>query len=50
MYDVPLVHVLDSLADLPHVVDNLGLAHGVSLRGDPLEQFPAGEAGKEAVR
>ena len=41
MDDVPLVHVLHSLADLSHVVDDLGLAHGVALRGDPLEQLSA---------
>ena len=50
MDDVSLVHVLDALADLPHVVDDLSLAHGVALGGDPLEQFPARQAGKEAVR
>ena len=47
--DVPLVHVLDALADLPHVVDDLCLAHGVALRGDPLKQLAARQAGKEAV-
>ena len=50
MDDVSLVHVLDALADLPHVVDDLSLAHGVALGGDPLEQLPARQAGKEAVR
>ena len=50
MYDVSLVHVLDTLAYLPHVVDDLGLAHGVALGGAPLEQLPARQAGKEAVR
>lgn len=50
MYDVSLVHVFDPLADLPHVVDDLSLAHGVALGGDPLEQLPARQAGKEAVR
>ena len=44
------MHVLDTLADLPHVVDDLCLAHGVALGGDSLEQLPAGQAGKEAVR
>ena len=46
--DVPLVHVLDPLADLPHVVDDLRLGHGVSLRGDLLEQLPAGQAARGA--
>ena len=50
MDDVSLVHVLDALADLPHVVDDLSLAHGVALGGDPFEQLPARQAGKEAVR
>lgn len=49
MDDVPLVHVLDALADLPHVVDDLGLRHGVALGGrDLLEQLPARQAGIEA--
>ena len=43
--DVPLVHVLDALADLPHVVDDLGLAHGVALTGDLFEQLAPGQAG-----
>ena len=47
--DVPLVHVLDPLADLPHVVDDLRLAHGVALAGDLLEQLAAGQAGEHAV-
>lgn len=47
--DVPLVHVLDSLADLPHVVDDLRLGHGVALGGDLLEQFPAGQAGRDSA-
>ena len=41
MDDVTLVHVLDALADLPHVVDDLGLRHGVALGGDPLEELAA---------
>ena len=49
MYDVPLVHVLDSLADLPHVVDDLSLTHGVALGCDPLKQLPARQAGKQTV-
>ena len=41
MDDVSLVHVLDPLANLSHVVDDLGLGHGVPLGGDPFEQLPA---------
>ena len=41
MDDVTLVHVLDALADLPHVVDDLSLRHGVALGGDPLEELAA---------
>ena len=48
MDNVSLVHVLDALADLPHVVDDLGLGHGVALGGDPLEELAATEAGIEA--
>jgi len=43
--DVPLVHVLDSLAHLPHVVDDLGFGHGVALLRDLLEEFSSGQAG-----
>ncbi len=43
--DVPLVHVLDTLAHLPHVVDDLGFGHGVALLGDLFEEFSAGQAG-----
>jgi len=43
--DVSLVHVLHSLADLPHVVDDFGFGHGVAFLGDLLEQFSAGQAG-----
>ena len=41
MDDVSLVHVLDAFANLSHVVDDLGLRHGVPLGGDPFEQLPA---------
>ena len=50
MDDVPLVHVLDPLADLAHVVDDLGLGHGVALGGDPLEELAPREAGIEATQ
>ena len=46
--DVPLVHVLDALANLSHVVDHLGLGHDVALRGDLLEELPAGQAGTDS--
>ena len=46
--DVPLVHVLDALADLAHVVDDLGLGHDVALRGDLLEELPARQAGTDS--
>ena len=48
--DVSLMHVLHPLAYLPHVVDHLSLTHGVAFCGDPLEQLPARQAGKEALR
>lgn len=44
MNDVLLVHVLDALADLAHVVDDLGLGHDVALGGDALEQLASGQA------
>ena len=37
MDDVPFMHVFDPFADLAHVVDDLGLRHGVALCSDPLE-------------
>merc|ERR1719158_1155775 len=43
MDDVPFMHVFDPLADLSHVVDNLGLRHSVALCCDPLEQLAPGE-------
>jgi len=39
MNDVLLMHVLQSLADLAHVVDHLGLRHLVILVGDLVEQL-----------
>ena len=48
VYNVPLVHVLDALANLSHVVDHLGLGHDVALRGDLLEELPAGQAGTDS--
>lgn len=44
MNDVLLVHVLDSFADLSHVIDDFRLGHGVTLGGDPLEQLTTGQA------
>lgn len=44
MDDVLLVHMLDALADLPHVVDDFCLRHRVTLGRDPFEQFAAGQA------
>ena len=43
--DVPLMHVLDSLAHLPHVIDHFSFGHGVTLFSDLLEQLSAGQAG-----
>ena len=48
MDDVPLVHVLDALADLSHVVDDLGLRHDVAVGRDLLEEFSARQAGRDA--
>ena len=45
MNNVPFVHMLDTLADLPHVVDDLSLRHGVAFTGDLLKEFTAGQAG-----
>lgn len=44
MDDVLLVHMLDTLADLPHVIDDFRLGHSITLGRDPLEQFTAGQA------
>ena len=46
MNDVSLMHVLDTLTDLSHVVDDLSFTHGVALSSDPLKQLPARQAGK----
>lgn len=35
--DVLLVHMLDALTDLSHVIDDFRLGHGVTLSRDPLE-------------
>lgn len=44
MNNVLLVHMLNALADLPHVIDDFRLGHGVTLGRDPLEQLAAGQA------
>lgn len=44
MDDVLLVHMLYALADLPHIIDDFRLGHGVSFSRDPLEQLTAGQA------
>ena len=49
MDDISLVHVFNALADLPHVVDDLRLGHGVALGGDPFEQFSSRQAGIDAL-
>ena len=43
--DVSLVHVLDALADLAHVVDDFSLGHGVAVGGDLLKEFATRQAG-----
>ena len=43
--DVPLVHVLHSFTNLPHVVDHLRLRHCVTLGSDPFEELAARQAG-----
>ena len=48
MNDVSLVHVLDALTDLSHVVDDLGLGHGVAIGRDLLEELAATQAGIDA--
>ena len=47
--NVSFVHVLHTLADLAHVVDDLRLAHRVAFRGDPLEEFTPRETGIHSV-
>lgn len=44
MNDILLVHMLDSFADLSHVIDDLRFGHGVALGRDPLEQLATGQA------
>lgn len=42
--NVLLMHVFDAFTDLSHVVDHLGLRHGVALSCDPLKEFTTRQA------
>lgn len=42
MYNVLFVHMFHAFANLSHVVDNLGLGHGVTFCRDSLEEFTTG--------
>ena len=50
MNDVLLVHVLQSLADLTHVANHLGLGHLVVLVGDLVEQLAARQTAYRRTR
>ena len=45
MYDISFMHMFNALADLPHVVNDLSLRHGVAFRGDFFKELTAGQAG-----
>lgn len=47
MDDVLLMHMLDALADLAHVVDDLSFGHDVTFSGDALEQLSSRQAVEE---
>lgn len=42
--NILFMHVLDAFTDLSHIVDHLGLRHGVALSSDPLKQFSSRQA------
>ena len=45
MYDVLLMHVLQSFTNLTHVTNHFGLSHLVVLVGDLVEQLAARQTG-----
>lgn len=49
MNNVSFMHVLDSFANLSHVVDDFSFTHSIALSSDSFEEFPAGQTGIHAV-
>ena len=44
MNNISFVHVLDTLADLSHVIDDLGFGHGIAFSRNLLEKLSAAQA------
>lgn len=46
MNNVLLMHVFNTLTDLPHVVNDLSLRHNIALSCDPLKQLASRQAAR----